>query len=169
MQQFPLDKLDRKISQPARDAMLDVILAWARLDSFMSKWMSVAFGTSPDATVILMGNMSTQAKLTKLKGLYGHFGFQSEAVRIAALEKEHLRHVDVRNAIAHVSCVGQMIGDANKVVFMAIKRIKAMPGHTFVEVVHLDQMTAATDFALGACKNIEQIIEELKQAREKSK
>ncbi len=126
--------------------------------------MSVAFGTSPDATVILMGNMGTDGKLTKLKTLYTHFGFKSEADRIGALQNEHCRHVDVRNTIAHVSCVGQIAGDADKVVFMAIKRIKEMPGHTFVEVVHIEQMRAATDFALGACGNIEQIIEELKQS-----
>ena len=146
--------------------MLDVILAWARLDSLISKWMSLAFGTSPDATVILMGNMNTGTKLTRLKILYSHFGFDSEAERLGALQNEHGRHVDVRNTIAHVSCVGQIVGDPTKVVFMALKRIKDMPGHTFVEVIHLEQMIAAAHFALAACKDIEHIIEELRQSVE---
>jgi hypothetical protein len=142
--------------------MLDVILAWARFDTFISKWISVAFGTSPDATVILMGNMDTRNKLERLKSLYAHFGFTSEADRIEALKKAHAEHVNVRNTIAHVSCVGQVAGEPDKVVFTAVRRVKNQPGYTFVEVIHLEQMVAAVGFALRACEDIGNIVDELK-------
>lgn len=161
MERFDLANLDQTIEQPARDAMLDVILTWARLDTLISKWMSVAFGTTPDATVILMGNMATKNKIEKLKALYLHFGFKSEADRIGNLLNAHAEHADLRNTIAHVACMGQIKGDPQKVVFQAIKRIKSEPGHTFVEVIHLDQMRAAAEFALGACDTIIPIIDGL--------
>lgn len=162
MQRFDLAKLDRTIGRDARAAMLDVILAWARFDTFISKWMSVAFGASPDATVILMGNMDTGNKLNRLKTLYAHFGFESESARLEALKKAHAGHVDVRNTIAHVSCIGQIVGEPEKVVFSAVRRVKNQPGYTFVEVIHLEQMIAATEFALTACESIGKIVDELK-------
>jgi hypothetical protein len=159
MESFDLDNLEKELTQEARDAMLNVILSWARFDAFVSKWVSVTFGTSADATVILMGNMDTRNKLDKLKALYLHFGFLSGATKIEDLKKAQGEHVDVRNAIAHRSCVGQIRGDPEKVVFMSIRRVKGMPGHSFVEVMHLSQMIAATEFALHACDNISRIID----------
>ncbi|MEO7411354.1 MAG: hypothetical protein ABIU10_08565 [Sphingomicrobium sp.] len=42
MERFDPEMLDRTIGSDARDAMLDVILSWARFDSFTSKWMPAA-------------------------------------------------------------------------------------------------------------------------------
>lgn len=163
MESFDLENLEKVIEQNARDAMLDVILSWARFDAFIAKWVSVAFGTSPDATVILMGNMDTRNKLDKLKALYLHFGLKEGAASVDRLKKEHGSHVDVRNAIAHSSCVGRLKDSPEKIAFTSIRRVKGLPGHTFVDIFRIDQMAAATNFALGACANITEIIDSLKE------
>jgi hypothetical protein len=158
MEAFNPDDLEKVIEQDVRDEMLDVILSWARFDTFVSKWVSLAFGTQPDAAVILMGNMDTKNKLDKLKTLYEHFGFAEGAESLNRLRKAHGEHVDVRNAIAHSSCVGRMKSDKQRIVFSSMKRVKGDLGKALVESIHTDQMRAATNFALKACANIEKII-----------
>lgn len=159
METFNLDDLEKVIEQNVRDEMLDVILSWARFDTFVSKWATLAFGTEPDAAVILMGNMDTKNKLDKLKALYEHYGFAEGAESLNRLRKAHGEHVDVRNAIAHSSCAGRMKSDHNRIVFSSMKRVKGDLGKSLVESMHLDQMRDATKFALNACANIEKIID----------
>jgi hypothetical protein len=151
------------IEQTARDAMLDVILSWARFDTFVSKWMSVAFGTSPDATIILMGNMDTRNKIDKLKALYEHFGLASGAANVEGLRKAHSDHVDVRNSIAHLSCVGRLKSEPERIVFSTLRRIKGHVGQSEIRTIHLEQMVAAVNFALEACASISIIIDNLER------
>lgn len=80
------------------------------------------------------------------------------AESVDRLKKSHAKHVDVRNAIAHISCVGRLKSDPKRVVFSSVKRVKGTVGHTMIESIHLDQMVAAVTFALDACQNIAKII-----------
>lgn len=163
MQRFDLNRLEPEIDQAARDAMLDVILAFARLDTFISRWMAGAFGTTPDATVILMGNMDTRNKLDKLKALYQHFGRKEGAAMVEALTKAHGNHVPIRNTIAHVACVGRIKDAPDKIAFSAVKRVKDTPGYTFVDVLSLGQMRDASAFAMDACDGLVSVIDQLQR------
>lgn len=155
---FDLENLDPNISHEARDAICDLILAWASYDSLVSQWIIVSFALPMDAGAILVGNMDTRTKLDRLEYLYRHQGM-SGADAIQSLRKDHLSHVSVRNNICHSHCAGSFKSDPKRIVFAPVKTVKGEPGHMLFEAVHLDQITEATAFALDACRFLNRLVE----------
>ena len=77
--------------------MLDVILAWAKLDSSLSLWLVSTLGLQLDDGAILVENMDLENKLNRLKRLFAHRGMTPVVTRIASLKKDrgNRRQIDL--------------------------------------------------------------------------
>lgn len=165
MPQFPMDDLERVVPDSAKLAMAEVILSWATFDSLVSQWTILAFGMSFDVGAIFVGNMDTKSKLDKLCILYEHVGL-SGLKTVKALRKQHGDHVNVRNAIAHSSCVGRLKSDPQRIVFSPFKAVKGEVGTMEIAAIHIEQFRAAAEFAVHMIGQINPVVERLLSLRE---
>jgi hypothetical protein len=147
MEQFSVSDISNNLDEETRGVMLDLILSWARYDGLISQWVLLAYGLTPDAGSLLLGNMDTRTKLDRLKALYEHHSMQEGVARIAALQKGHAHYVDIRNAIAHSACGGQNTSEPKRVLFAPVKTIKGQLGKMLMEQIHIDLMREAAKFA----------------------
>lgn len=146
------------ITNEAREAMCDLVLAWASYDSLVSQWAIVSLALPLDCGAIFLGNMDTRTKLDRLQSLFQHHEL-SGAKSIDSLRKKHLKHVGIRNSVCHAHCAGTLTSDPKRVVFAPVKAMKGEPGQMLVEGIHLDQMREATAFAQRAASNINRLVE----------
>ncbi len=109
--------LDRTISLAAREAICELILAWADLDTIVSYWTIKAFGMQLDVGSIMLGTMDTKTRLMRLKQLYEHKRNMPFAKNIGKLSKEMATWVDCRNIVCHQKCIGQLTSDNERIVF----------------------------------------------------
>ena len=138
-----------------------LILAWARFDSLVSHWTIHAFGMNSGAGAILLGNMDTRTKLERLKKLHKHYDVGEAVTFVKNLMTELGKHVDVRNAITHKACGGHYKADPDRLIFSNIMPFEQKIGTMQIELVHLDQIRAATDFAAAAGDQVGSIIDRL--------
>lgn len=156
MTQFDTLDLDRTgLSKAARDAMLELILAWAHLDGAISIWVSVKFDLAADKTAILLGRADAPSKLLKLKRLYTLEGDALTATMIGALRREYEREVKPRNTVAHASCRGSLKSDPQLIVFASFEVVSL--GQLAIDAVSIDLMQRSTAWAHEAANNIEAI------------
>lgn len=161
MIEFSISDVTNDIDQETRDLISDLILAWARYDSLVTHWTFRSFGMGPDEGSILLGNMDTRTKLDRMKALNTHFGITESASSIAALTKLHKIHVEVRNTICHKTCAGHSRSDPDRVIFANAKVYPGMPGKMLVELVHLNQIRDAIQFAKANADNISEVVDAL--------
>lgn len=125
MKQFDRDDLDRDGLTPvAKDAMLDLVLAWAHLDGALSLWVGVKFGLRADKTAILLGRSDAKSKLAKLQRLYALEGADRLVAQIKAIRKSYEKHVTPRNTVAHASCRGCLRSEPDRIVFASYEAVK---------------------------------------------
>lgn len=158
---FTIDDLTDNIDQATKDAICELILAWARYDSLVTQLVVLAFGLSLDTGPVLLGNMETRTKLDRLKKLYDHFGMEKAAESIGNLRQWHRRYVDIRNTIAHSGCGGQRKSDPDTIIFAPVKAAHGELGRMIVDQVHIDGIRKATQFAMAAGNNLLTVTDEL--------
>lgn len=146
---FPTDDVG-KVSQEARDVMLDLILAWARLDTACSIWVTLAFGMCTDSGPILLGNMDTKSKLDRLKALAKHHKLATAAKSIDNLKKTVEHYAQIRNAIAHSMLAGERVSKPGVIVFSPLKPAPGVLAHMMIQEVRLEAMKKAAAFARDA-------------------
>lgn len=129
--------------------MLELILAWARLDSSLTMFMVRAFNTTTDYGALMVGNMQSRDKIEKLRALYKHHKMTEALQDIAILERLHRHYVDSRNAIAHHVCLGMYRG-SDALIFSAGKVALGVKGNVVAQGYSLEHMRAATSFARKA-------------------
>ena len=159
--EFSLSDVSNEIDQGAREVIADLVLSWARFDSLVTHWTFRSFGMGPDEGSILVGSMGTRAKLVRIKSLNAHFGMTSTVEAIDALLKQHDVQVEVRNTLCHKACAGHSKSDPDRIIFANAKVYPKMPGRMLVELVHLDQIRAATEFAKVNADMITEIVDAL--------
>lgn len=147
----------------------DLILAWARYDSLVTQWTFRSFGMGPDEGSIFIGNMDTKSKLDKLKALFVHYGHTETIKNIAEISKLHKNHADVRNTICHKTCGGHSKSDPDRLIFSDGKIFKTKPGRMMVELIHLDQIRAAIEFATNCANAVSKLVDVLAAQQEGSK
>ena len=64
---FDVEDLDRTLEDQDRLIMAETILAWADLDTGISRLILLVFGLDDDAGSILIGNMDLKTKVEKSK------------------------------------------------------------------------------------------------------
>ena len=156
---FQIDDLNPEISENARQFICDLTLAWASYDVAVSYWTVVAFGLPLDRGAMFLGNMDTRAKLDKLVKLYDNFGAEGAAEKVKGLRKEHIAHVDIRNALQHASCRGMLYSQPDRLVFSYMRMLE--PGRMQMDAIHLEQIIKAATFATEATKRIFEITDSM--------
>ena len=159
MADFRIEDINRTISQEARDAISDLILAWAAFDTAVSYWCGLAFGIDMDMMSILIGNMDTKTRLEKIKQACEHVGYTELAKSIKVLSSNHKKHADIRNIIAHRRCVGMIDIEGVPLVFTSTKHVHRNPGQFEMTIIALDQVKGATRFANHYAESIMKITE----------
>lgn len=154
---FDPDDIIRDLPDDVTIVIADLILQWARMDGLVSQWVITVFGMRLDTGAILLGNMDTRAKLDRLKKLYAHHEL-SAAAEIGKLMKAHAEHVDVRNLVAHAACGGVRRSDPDRLIFAPVRAHQGKVGHMNVDLVHIEQIRAATSFACGAANDLMKLL-----------
>ncbi len=157
MAHFDIADLDRSgLSEAARDAMLDLILAWAHLDGMLSQWVAAKFGLAPDKTAILLGRSDAQSKLLKLQRLYAMEGADELVPTIRAIRKSYAKQVSPRNTVAHASCRGFLKSESDRIVFAAFEAVKL--GELAIDTIPIEVMERSTRWANLLSERVEKII-----------
>lgn len=160
MRQFDMADLDRDgLSQAAKDAMLDLILAWAHVDGALSLWVGFKFGVRADKAAILLGRSDAQSKLLKLQRLYALEGADQVVAQIRAIRKSYEKQVAPRNIVAHASCRGCLRSEPDRIVFAAYEAVKL--GELAIDAVPIEVMERSTRWAHLLAQRVEQITNEL--------
>ena len=161
MAYLQLDDIDLCITKEAKLAVADMVLAWAALDTMISYWVLLLFGMPMDTGSILLGNMDTKTKITRLKQFFQHHGNAKEAALAQRLSKSHEKFVDARNTIAHRRCFGMQKSDPTRLMFSSTKHILGEVGKFEILAIDLSEIRAATKFASDAEKSIFRLTEPL--------
>lgn len=125
---FDLADLDRTLSDQDRLVMVETILAWADLDTGISRLILLVFGVKDDAGSILIGNMDLKTKVEKIKMLEDHNGRSKSAASFANLAIAMRKFSDCRNIIAHRKCVGKLSSEPRRLAFLSARHVKKVPG-----------------------------------------
>lgn len=166
MIEFQISDVSNIIDEEGRFAIADLILAWARFDSLVTQWTFRSFGMGADEGSIFIGNMDTKSKLDKIKALQKHFGHTDSVNKVNELAKAAKAHADIRNSICHKTCGGYSKSDPSRLIFSNGKIYPQMPGRMQVELIHLDQIRTATQFATSAADQISPLNDALAELQE---
>ena len=156
---FSVDEITNSLDHESRDVICGLVLSWARYDSIISQWTFRSFGMGADEGSILLGNMDTKSKFERLQSLFKHFGNGEAAVSVKRLAAEHQKHVGIRNTVCHVTCAGHVRSEPDRIAFGGGKIFKGKPGVMLVELVHIQQIRDARDFASKSADQIVQLID----------
>lgn len=160
MADFSLEDVDPNITESMRLHIADLILRWAAFDTAISYWMVQSFGLPMDASSILLGNMDTRTKLDKLFKLHQHFSHPGTAA-IGRLRKQHEKHVEARNIVAHQRCAGHLKSDPDYMVFHSIRHVAGALGEFEIVCVPLDVMRLSTFWAGKAEQGVRSITDNM--------
>lgn len=163
---FEMERLDRRLPTPMKVAMLEVITAFANLDTLLSSWLVNAYGMKISLGALLVENMDIANKIQRLKKVYEHIGNSEEPDNLKKLKDDFDRFKDVRNTIAHATCVGVDKKDRNNVIFSPMRAVLREHGHLQVVMITGAHMLAARDWALHAVQFVNGKVEALQAQRE---
>ena len=69
--------------------MLNVVMAWPKLEIGLTYWISLAICLRPSETGILLGAMDTKSRINKLKALYLHRNDKDAVALLKRIATEH--------------------------------------------------------------------------------
>ena len=117
--------------------MAETILAWADLDTGISRLIFLMFGIDSDAGSILIGNMDLKTKAERIKSLYSHLGNDAGAASFSKLSNAMREFSFSRNSIAHRKCIGRLKSEPSRLVFMSSRHVKGEQGS--FEMIAIDR------------------------------
>ena len=159
--EFNISDVSSEIDEETCILVADLILAWARYDSLVTQWTYRTFNMTADEGSIFIGNMDTRTKLDRLKAFFKHYGHTTSVELIAELAKLNKTHAEVRNSICHKTCGGHSKSDPDRLIFSNGKIYPQQPGRMMIELIHLDQIRAATAFAKEKADLISKFVDAL--------
>jgi hypothetical protein len=162
MNQFDMEDLNRDFLSPeARDAMLELILAWAYLEGCLGLWVGAKFDVRGDKAAILLGRTDAKGKLRKLQRLYSLEGHAKIATEIRKNGDTLDKKARARNTLAHAGCLGSLHSNPDRIVFAAYE------AHALeqlsIEVLHLDAMKASSQWARRYAATVQAILEAIER------
>ena len=163
---FDVDDLDRSLTDNDRLLMAETILAWADLDTGISRFILLVFRIEDDAGSILIGNMDLKTKAEKIKMLYDHAGNTTVAAQFTRLIKAMQTFSECRNTIAHRKVIGRMISKPTRLAFMSAKHVKRQPGVFEMLCIDNTELIASAQFARKAAVKIHEMIGVLEDSRD---
>jgi hypothetical protein len=156
---FDIDDLERVLTDIDKLIMMETILAWAELDTGISRLTLLVFGMDFDAGSILIGNMDLKTKVERIKALCEHRGHAAAKEWAAKLIPAMQEHSISRNAVAHRKCVGRLISQPTRLVFMSAKHVKGYAGRFEMMAIDHSELTASAKFARKAAKEVGAMID----------
>ena len=138
--------LDRTLPQGVRDALLDVILAWADLDMATAFFVSAVTGLNPDEGADKYGRKIIAIKLEKAASILRDNGDACLASAVEKIADEYPSKALLRRRIAHCKLAGVRRSDHNRLIFMPFER-EGPPGNLAIELFHLTKFAEATAWA----------------------
>lgn len=130
--------MERYIPRHAKMAMLDLVLAWARVDTTIAQLATAAFNMDPTVGAVIFGRMPVPDRLRKMRELNLQLGRTSSASELRKLKKHYEEHSKPRNTIAHAACVG-FLRKPDRIVFLPFESEGSF-GKLAVEVIPIAVM-----------------------------
>jgi hypothetical protein len=162
MEQFDMEDLNRDFLSPeARDAMLELILAWAYLEGSLGLWIGTKFDIPADKAAILLGRTDAKGKLHKLQKLYSIEGHDKIAKAIRKNADSLEKQARARNTLAHAGCLGSLHSNPDRIVFAAYEAHGL--GQLSIEVVPLSAMKASAQWARRYSETVHGIIQAIER------
>lgn len=109
------------LEQRHRDAMLDVILAWGKLDGVFGMLHAAAEGRSLSETAAAHPRMPVPARLKHVRTALKAGGSDEAARLTRRFGKLYDRLSETRNTIAHSNCLGVWRPDRDFILFTAFE------------------------------------------------
>jgi hypothetical protein len=148
--------LDRKtlpLGRVHRDAMLVLVLEWAKIDGALGLFLSLLHGFTPeDGALLIQGMKASQIFQDARKVIRDKPGGQEYARNLGKMKSLYEAYAPVRNRIAHATCLGVDGDDPNLVLFI---RFAADNEGLIAEELSLDQINNAIDFARNLNRYLE--------------
>lgn len=163
---FNVDDLERVVTDGDRLIMIETILAWADFDTGISRLILLLFGLEDDAGSILIGNMDLKTKVERMKTLYAHYGNTDGARKLGQLTKAMELFSPSRNNIAHRKCIGRLISEPERLVFLSAKHVKGQRGQFEMLMVHHSEMVSSAKFARHAAGIVHRLIDAIETGDE---
>lgn len=163
---FDVNDLDRTIEDDDRLIMAETILAWADLDTGISRLILLVFGLADDAGSILIGNMDLKSKVEKIKVLYDHLGNKAGAANLTKLITAMKAYSQCRNTVAHRKVIGKLISQPTRLVFLSARHVKGQPGKFEVDCVDHSELVASAKFARDAAVKVNSLIVKFEDSRD---
>jgi hypothetical protein len=145
---FSTSNIVRKFEDRHRDAMLEVILAWADLDGAMSILLTNILGIRLVEGAGIVGKMKTSSKFHEIFKIIRDIPSGADAAKIIKRQKKTYEELSFfRNRIAHAKCVGIRKDDPDFVVFAAFE--KHNDDDLVVDAIPIQEMDRAASWARG--------------------
>lgn len=155
---FDVDDLDRLVPDADRLLLAETILAWADLDTGISRLILLVFGLQHDAGSILIGNMDLKTKVERIKAFYTHIRHKRGADQLGKLLTSMQKASDCRNVIAHRKLVGRLISKPTRLVFLSARHVKGGQGRFEMLAIDHSEFVASARFARRAAEKVHEMI-----------
>ena len=153
---FTPEQLSRELGREHRDAMLDLVLTWASLDSALGMVLTKILGRPMHEGPEIVAGMSSSKRFEEIRrALAAAPGGEIAAKLMRRRKKKYERFSGIRNRIAHSRCAGTWKKDY--VVFAVFER----KGDTrlAVECIPLDEMRMARGWGQEMLRVFMQIVD----------
>lgn len=158
---FDSSDLDTTLPDLFRTRMLEVIMAFARLDTALSAWVVAAYDVRKDHGAFLIENFSTSQKVSRLKRLYQHRGHIKAVNALKSLSKGLDEHSFTRNTIAHATYAGILKSEPTVAVFSPYTGSIGSAEQLDIVKIPADEMRRATLWALQCAETAMKLYEML--------
>lgn len=141
-----LADLQREIPQVVRDAMLDLVLAWASLDMATAFFLASLSGLDPDLGAEKYGRKEIADKFKRTSKLLDEAGEHDRSAEIKKIAEAYPSKALYRRRIAHARCAGVRKSDPEKLVFLPYER-EGAPGNLAIEIFDVSLLIDARNWA----------------------
>ena len=141
--------LQAKLPQEVREAMLDVVLAWANLDMATAFFVSLVSELDPDDGAKKFGRKQIEEKLARAGKILAENKREELAEEVREIAESYQEKSFYRRRIAHSKCAGVRKTNPRRVVFLPYEQ-EGPPGNLAVEIFALDFFTEAITWARSA-------------------
>lgn len=140
--------LSSELTALAEERIRSLMRCWPLLELSATDWLIFEAGMDHAVGRIVLGNMDLKTKLERLKAIHTHRKKKKDRADVTALIKDHRKHSDVRNVVAHCPVLG-MSEDQDSVLFV---RNRVIPETELIDVeaVSLQKILDASIFASTA-------------------
>lgn len=155
---FKPELVDPTIPEPFKEAMLELILIWAKLDTGLGLLSALYFGMDPTAGAIIFNRMRVSERLHRVRALQVELGRTELAAQIKRIQRSYEAHSKPRNLIAHAYCAGiYKSGQDDLLVFMPFEA-EGGHGQLCIEGLTLKHMQRATEWGERTEANVKQML-----------